>query len=323
MGSFSGPLTSFILFAFYLFIQNTSIKTFTLLGLILGFSSGFHPSVRTIVLTTIVFALVIALHFICKEGCCRIKTVAGGLFLFVVAFFVGFGPRLLFTSPEIFFHISKVPFLERLEFTDSGPSVEILSNQLSSLGQDYWTSLKVYAVKPLTVFGVVDLLPILCPVLAMFFVFGVVSAVVSPKSLFERCLAGYVFLIPLTNSAITDCLNCENRLLPASVVAAIVTALGITWVFSKAPHRLARFLRLVLSLYVVVQGYTFFSAELSSKGRLARDYLSMHTIYLLKPISDLENICLIVSPIDGKFFDFMHVKEQYEYFLPETEIERE
>jgi hypothetical protein len=49
----------------------------------------------------------------------------------------------------------------------------------------------------------------------------------------------------------------------------------------------------------------------------------MHTVYLLKSLPPQRKLCLLISPKNFIFFDYLHIKEQYDFFLPNTVIQKE
>ena len=339
---FSSLLTTLILIFLYFLVRSGGIRirNFCLLGLLLGFSSGFHASVRTVVFAAFLLICGVVLYsFFTNKGDRR--RMVGGLLLLTVCYFIGFGPRLLFTPPRVFFHARTVFIQDKTSLAGTAPVFKAFAGSFSNLVERYLDSLGVYTHRA-AVSHYQGRKPVLAPALVPFFVLGLLSLVFLNPGSFGRYLVFYTLLIPLTNSAVTDCLNCDHRLAPVLPMAALVTASGIVSLleaqklpflrrrtgsssFSLGASNFRWFafpLGFVLVLYISFQGYTFFSAELASKGKSLEDYLSMHIIYFLKAVSTPKGVRLTISPHNEEFFNFMHIKEQYEFFLPEVKIEK-
>jgi len=329
---FSSLLTSLILLLLSFFFQRKSFQAFALLGLLLGFSSGFHTSIRTIALLTAIIVITLALYDVLIRKIN--KKAAIGILLMVVFFFIGFGPRVLFTTPNIFFQTRS---LRNLSFVDSTKGVitnkEFLNNSSIDFGKivnNYEKSLLVYFREPTRSTHYADLKPLLDPILGIFFVVGFLSAIFISKSIFLRIVCLFALLIPLTNSAITEAINSDNRLLPLLPVSAILAGYGIQITFSKISNLFklknwtTLFLGITLIIYILFQGCKFFWNESASKQYSGVDYLSMYTVYFLKSNTDYQNFnktCLFVSPTNFKYFNLLHVKEQYQYFVPNKLIQ--
>jgi hypothetical protein len=114
-------------------------------------------------------------------------------------------------------------------------------------------------------------------------------------------------------------------------VTALITASGIGFSIStisnlfmnrKIKLLIATFLITILVLYTSVNGYNFFAKESASRGKTMQDFLSMYAVYLIKSFPSTEKVCLVFSPQNSEFFNFIHINEQYEFFLKNTIIEK-
>lgn len=330
---FSSFLTSVILLMFVYFKEHKNYINYALLGLLLGFSSGFHASVRTIVFITFITLACLAVIQIIKRKN-KVKTI-GGLFILGVYFFIGFGPRLLYTTWEVFFHLRTVSLANN---SLSNQSTSVIYNIFTNFNFNnyypiflkYIDSLRMYVDKPLIIipFHFQTPMTFLPPLLTFFLVLGVFYIFIPKFKNKLKYLILYLLLIPFTNSAITDCFQCNYRLVPLLIVSVVFIGLGIektTYLLSKIKFLskgIIYLLYLLFSFYLLFQAYDFFDKGLASKGKTYQEYLSMHSIYLLKSFPHLEKACLISSPLNQEFFDYMHIKEQYEYFLPNVKLSK-
>lgn len=321
---FSSLLTSILLLLFYFLIKNKNLKYYVLMGLALGFFSGFHASVRTVVFATSLAIILTTIFFLFKEKN-KLNISLRLLFLFIF-FFVGFGPRLLFTSPNVFFHSRTISLINQ-ETGTSRSFLSLLAENRQRLTQNYLNSFGAYISKPVYM-HFQDRKPILSPLLSIFFILGIISSLFITKNWFAKYLVILALLLPFTNSAITECINCDHRLVPMLPISAVLSALGFEFLISTMTRfGLKKILFINLSFfvfagYILSQGYLFFSTESASRGKGVSDYLSMHTIYLLQSLPTQSQICLFVSPKNYNFFNLLHIKEQYEFFLPNIRIEK-
>lgn len=320
LNSFS---TSLIIIVLYLFLLNKNLKNQILLGLFLGFFSGFHASVRTVILMTIfIYLLFIGYQFFFKKE--RIQTTFG-LLLFIISLFIGFGPLLLHTKPAIFFHSSTVPLLNSSNFQKTNLSLKTTSTPISNLLFNYLDSLRTYANNSITNRGNPFLGPIFPQLIFPFFILGLVYSIFFSKSVLLKILSFYSILLPLTNSAITDGLFNGHRLIPIIPISSIIAAFGINLFFGKLKSFLKRklliiFFEIILILYILTRGINFFASEAISKEKHFQDFVSMYTIYFLKSYP-YNKLCIFVSDANYDYSLLIHNEEKYQYFLPDKEIQ--
>ncbi|MBM3208801.1 glycosyltransferase family 39 protein [Candidatus Shapirobacteria bacterium] len=326
----SSLLTSLIILFLYFLLRDKKVSDFLLLGLFLGFSAGFHASVKTVVIVSFLVALGLGGWYLLQEKNRR-EMILGLIFL-PISFLIGFGPRLLFTPPEIFFHLRTATSLKAPDaaWGDTKLSSTNLLANYKDLGRNYLKSVRSYFDAPIGSHYQAQK-PLLSPLVSLFFVIGLLTALFSKNRPIFRLLALFAFLLPLLNSAATDCVNCDHRLAPFLPVSALLAALGIKTVLERTDKfssgqwilGIRRGCQLFLLVYLLLQGYFFFASESASKGKSSQDYLSMYTVYLLKSLPPQRNLCLLISPNNFTFFDYLHIKEQYDYFLPNTVIQKE
>jgi len=318
----SSLLTTLIIVSFFLVLKNPSLSSYLLSGLLLGFASGFHASLRAIILITVTANIIFSIYLFFTAG--SRKQIVLGVFLMTIFFFVGFGPRILFTSPQIFFHLRTVSMAkpENSPWDSDNLQFGNLLRNYAKIQENYLKSLAAYVKEPVAL-HFQDPKPILNPLFSVLFVLGILFAVFS-KQPFLYFLVFLVFSIPFFNSAITDCVNCDHRWAPVLPVSALLITLGIVNIERKIEKidRVSFFLRSFLILYIMFQISNFFIGESASKGKSADDYLSMYVVYLIKSLPPQESICLTLSSREYQFFDLMHVKEQQDFLLPHTKIKK-
>jgi len=317
---FSSFLTSLILFLLFDVFQEPSEKNIILLSLICGFASGFHASVRTVVFLAVILTFVLILYLITIGR----KTMANGvwiLFSALLFFLVGFGPRILNTSPDIFFHTRTVPVVNEVHtnFTSG--------DQIFDYIDSYVVSLKAYVSVPLGFHSHFEE-PILPLLFSFFFIFGFLGLLFGKYGSFSKVLVAFVLIIPFTNSAVTNCLNCDHRLAPLLPIAAIVSAFGIDTMLKlfekqKISKVFSTALQVMILSYIGLIALVFFDKEYFSQGKNVEQYLSMYIIRFFKERNFSGRYCLRVSPENRDFLNLMHCKEQRDFLIPNIALDLE
>lgn len=314
---FSSILTSLIFLGISYFTKNKNYQMFSLLGLLLGFTSGFHASIRTVSLLTVIIVSVITFYDILIKK--AKKKIALGFIFLIIFYFIGFGPRILFTTPEIFFKTGYFYFS-----SENNKDINF-STKIEKISQNYVKSLQVYFKEPTISTHYPDFKPLLTPILGILFLIGFIYSLLS-KKIFLRIICIYALILPLTNSAITEIVNADNRLTPLLPVSAIFTGVGIYFIFSKIDKKLKIFKlvpKFLLSIYILMIGFNFFLNESATKLYTYYDYFNMHIIYDLKAdqsFKEVNNICFYISK---DYYDYLspwymlnRTQEQFEYFVP-------
>lgn len=324
-------LTTIILIALFLLLHKRNLVNYILLGVILGFASGFHASVRIIaVLAFLLVAVPDLWEFLKLSDAKKIKQSMIRLFALIFFILIGFGPRILFTTPSIFFHTDQLSFKENL-----GQRF-IEKQDLEALRENYKKSLMVWFYEP-TTSRYPDHKPILTPPLALVFLLGIGYSLFVLRRRFLYMVIILAFIVPFTNSAITSWVNADHRLNPLFPIGSIFVAIGISYILSNIRKKVVKIVFVItICSYFLFQLLTFFVDQPANKNKNISDYLSMHVIYFLKSTnsfinpsmktkydsySENNNICLFVSPANFQTLNLLHYKEQYEYFLPKTVIE--
>jgi len=302
-------ITSLLLFSFFL-LRRKRLLDFALMGTVLGFSMGFHASVKIflILFPIIFFDLLLERNNNFKQKVEKILVI----FLY---FLVGFGPRILYGDVNVLFQKNK-------SFFFSHPNTS-----LQEISLRYGKSLLVWFYEPLQS-RFPGKQPIFSPLLFVFFLAGFVSLffIYRKKVKFLPLFYLFVFLIPLTNSALTDTLNFGHRLIPLLSISSIFCGVGIFFLLSKIRWKKIRITAAIfIFLYLITGTYNFFYKKPANFNNKTSDFLSMHLISFLKDNPTLvdRKTCLILSSENYYVFDLMHYREQYEYFFPNTQFERQ
>jgi hypothetical protein len=168
-----------------------------------------------------------------------------------------------------------------------------------------------------------DGMPLFPPLFSLLLIFGIVYTMFVSKKSFLYILLGFVFVLPFTNSAMTDAMTLDHRLLPFLPIGMIFVAFGIEGILNVCSNRILKNVCIyILGLYIVYQIFTFFYLQkvLKGPGLGVKDYLSMHSIYVLKSLRiNSSHICLYVSQTNADNLSLGHYVDQYQYFLPQYE----
>lgn len=297
---FSSLLTTLLLLGLSIYFNQKNIRSLILIGIFIGFSFNFHASLKPV--SFIILMIILLSEFFRK----KIKNILLTLFSIIISF----GPRLWFSPINVFFHTSRVN--NHLDF---------------NIFYKYFYSLGVWFVTPTQSFFKNNL-PLISPIFFIFVFVSLVFIVLYKKTNFWLLTIIFLgFAIPFSNSAVTDGLNFDHRLAPLFPISAILLGFGI-YLVSKLLNKfkLQSFFFCIIFLLFSYQTFSFFSqrqADVNWDDPFTEtDYLSMHLIYLISNQSNYfpQNLCVHTSSADSHYFNFAHVKEQYQYFLPEFSI---
>lgn len=307
----SSFLTTLLLFAFYRHQKDRRIISYASIGLFLGFSLNFHASIRIV---TVIIALFVFIFLIFgKKGVIEKIFKASLLIVFIV---IGFGPRLLFTSPEIFIHSKRLPLTETYQNSSFWTSKSAMKGLNS-----YKESLLVFVSAP-TNFWYSDQKPIFDLVTSGLFIIGLIFLILRRKDPLSYVVIVLIFIVPFTNSAITDTLNSDHRISPLYPIGSLVVGLGGYAILQYIKSvKIRWFLITILILYLLYQVQFFYSNQKAEIKSDRSEYLHMQMIYLLQRRNyQSKKVCVVSSEELAKSFEALHHKEQREFFLPGTEI---
>jgi hypothetical protein len=304
----SSLFATLILLSLFVFVQRkmSNIADYIFLGALLGFTFNLHASIKA--MSLIVLGVVISLCFYqWLTGKLRIHQFGISLFLLVFFVLIGFGPRLLNTPTNIFFHTSRVPLITENNGAD-----------VTDIGEKYKKSLLVWVTEPTNAWYP-DHKPIFSPLLFFLMILGIIVGLYK-KNFYLITILFITLVLHLSNSALTDILNGDHRLAPLYPIGALFVGVGISFLLEKIkPKSIKYTLAFVLFIFLSYQTVLFFLNQPANKNKDVGDYLSMHTIYFLKENDSLyksNNLTFLVSPINYQKLNFLHYKEQYNFFFP-------
>jgi Dolichyl-phosphate-mannose-protein mannosyltransferase len=326
-----------ILLVLFTLLKKQRFPDYLFFGTVLGFAAGFHAAIRVfaciilLVLFFLEFRDIVLMKFKSQDG---ITFRLTKLLVLIVFLFVGFGPRLLFTGPQDFFHSSRFVFENQLQ-----KNTPMVTHDISVLKSNYVRSLMIYTYEPATFFFPVNK-PIFTPLLSIFFLLGVGYAFFVLKNPFINILLFLLVVLPFFTSAITDLINASHRASPLFAVASVFVGIGITYCLSLIKYKIGRYIIIILLFcYLAFQVLTFYTEQPANEFIKIPGYLDMHMFYFLQqdkqyqgtPENNLQymqhpgstaHICLYVSPSNYQNFiaNYDAVHEQQEFLLPSADI---
>jgi predicted membrane-bound mannosyltransferase len=330
---FSSILATSIFFLFLNFVRDINFKTIGFLGLLLGFALNFHGSIKPVIFLAFVFTTLILFYKLFKKGKFQKFVILFGVL--VVSIFIGFGPRVLFTTPDILFQTQKVSVIKIEEVEKNKPNLSTW-DKISASIDNYPKSFLVYFYEPVTSHFRSSEKAILSFLLGLFFLIGLAIAFFSQNK-YMYFLLIFVFTLPFTNSAITDWVNADHRLAPLLSLAAIFAALGIDSVMRKTSElnivgkRVIFYLtNLVIAICIISTGVSFFINEPASYGMFRfdkrfvyQDFMLTQSINLIQHNPNLKNsklLCFTSSGENTDYLNLLHIKEELYFFLPNSMV---
>lgn len=315
--AFSETFSILVLLTLFMVIKSLNFQKLIIFGLINGFALGFHASIRVLIFIGLLFLL----HKILTSSVSFKKKVEF-LITAIFAFFIGFGPRLIFTPPNILFHTERIPLLNKPELATTNTAT-IFTN-IVDIGKQYLFSLNIFFFQRISSLPF-DYKDTLMPTaFIIFIILGFWQ--LWRKNHFYFVMFLTIFLVlPFTNSAITDLFVYSHRLTPLWPMVALITAIGFDYfihlVFKKAPSFYGKIIVISFFIAVIFRGFLFFYYETANKGKTSSDYLSMYTINNLKNLNS-SLVCLTLSPSNYERYNLLHYQEQYAFFFPNKTINK-
>lgn len=319
---FSSVLTTLSFMVLGNYLKKRDLLSILMVALLIGFSFNFHASIKPVSFVT----LLIVVYYELKKFFATYdwKNILVTLFFSVIFVVAGFGPRLIYTTFDIFV---KAPALERIEEQAEEDYLDTID---INLNENTPKALMVYFYE-----GAWGHYPIYQPILPFYlgiiFLAGIFFSLLS-KALLPKILVAYAFILPITNSAITDYINIDNRLAPLLPIAAIFTAFGLVQLVHKLFRdnqfaHLSSGLMLVLStlLLLVYNVYFFFDNETASY-RTNQDHIYQEYMvtYLGKELQNdyaFPKACIHGNQELVDYFDLIHIREQFDFYSPDLEID--
>jgi hypothetical protein len=195
---------------------------------------------------------------------------------------------------------------------------------IKSVGEKYQKSLLIWITEPTNAWYP-DHKPIFSPLLFSLMILGIIVGL-ARKNLYLIAVLCIALILHLSNSALTDILNGDHRLTPFYPIGALFVGVGIAFLIEKIKLRSLQYiLAFALFIFLSYQTISFFINQPANKNKDIGDYLSIHTIYFIKSNNDLfnktDNLTFLVSPFNYQILNYLHYKEQYNFFFPESNID--
>lgn len=296
-----------IMIAFFSALSRRKLIDYMFLGFTAGMAMNFHGSIKFFALNTLIITVVegiiTALQYPNKDKWLKIIVPNIALCIFVL---IGFGPKIVYTTPSLFFHT------HRLE----NNLAETKRFEPKIIFENYFNSLQVFTNKPTTAWFP-DHKPIFDPLISIFFLLGIGMTLIK-KNKVNCYLVLIILLTLLTNSAVTEMVNGDHRLSPLLSPAVVFASVGIIGVVNLSRNKyLSYSVGIILTLILVIKTLQFFTDQPANLNRPIHQYLSMHTIEIIKQLhqvssSRIEEACISLSPNN---FEYNH-HEQRHYFMP-------
>ncbi len=320
--AFDSFWTVVILLAFSLWLRNRQPINYIFLGTVLGTVSQFHTAVR--VVAVLIFGITLLMEFMTEKQKILRNKIASILLLLLFCF-IGFGPTILYSNASTFFQNSRyaIDLQEKKSQT--------ITQRIEKIKDDYVKSFMVWGYESTTT-KYAEHKPILPFFLAILFFLGIGYSLFGLRNIFFNVLLFLAFVLPFTNSAMTDMINADHRLAPLFPIGAIFITLGIVWLRTKI---FSTFIWgsvvFCLLIYLSVIVFTFFNSYSANGNAKLEHFVTMHTIYFIqKQFSspsltsnnaiENNNICLVISPDNNKNMHLKHSQEQFAYFIPSKNI---
>lgn len=319
---FSSLLTTLLLLFLFKYYHKQTIGNLLSLALFIGFSFNFHASARPVgIIALLITSAVLFINLLQNKQ--FLQTLMRVLIV-IVFVFIGFGPRLKYTTIEIFFKSDAVEISNTEEQAEGWEKVQIAFEKLST---DVPKALMVYFYEPAQSHfsknsSVVNFS------LGLFFLIAIVSWLKNKRELL--LLIPFIFILPLTNSALTDSVNADHRLAPLLPISALAVAYGFITInkhyWDNKYSQVAVFLitSLILISTLTVNVIDFFDKEYAHKAAFnnhpIQNYLITYTNKVLKEKQVTGDICLHLSSKSKDIFLLRHYSEQFLYFNPDVHI---
>jgi len=339
---FSSFWATAILYLMSHLLEKRSIKNYGQLGLLLGFTAAFHAGIKVVVILTIGLVFLISLYFFWKRK--ERKAIASGLGLMLLFILVSFGPRILFSPPEVFLQLSKVNITAPPPEEEKPASVEIpglFTLKLPSALNDYPKSFMIYIFEAAASHNLASLLPILSLPLAILFVIGLLLSFAQGsawvKTPWLKLVSIYILILPFTNSSITNFLNQDYRFAPVYPMLSLLVAYGTIEILKRIG--LSSFYRRVVygglvALLLVTTSYSafwFFDSDMATytmfrgdKQLIYQDFVLAYSIRTIKSEPSLQKsdaVCLTASRSLKEWLSLDHIQQQFEFYLPNKKID--
>ena len=318
-------------------LKRRRIIDYIFFGAVIGFVCGFHATIRAfacvlfLVLFYLEFSEMIIGEIKQKE---KILTFLKRILIVICFALVGFGPRLLFTGPQDFFHTSRFVFENKVQTHQ-----QLTTSNLPTIKANYIKSLMVYFYEPTSYFYPINK-PILPPFLAIFFFLGIGYAFFILRNKLLNIFLFLLVILPFFTSAITNYVNEDNRVGPLLVLASIFVGIGIMYILSLIKNRELKVIAVAIILvYLYAQMHMFYVQRPADEKEGLKNYMSMHILYFLQNDKEYQAssatylqyfsssrlrtpVCVFVSPANyANFSNNGSLLDQQHFLVPMASIQ--
>jgi len=325
-------LVPVLLLGYYALLKKHGYQEYIVLGSLIGFSAGFHASIRAFGCFVLALVVIEDVYQVFKKWPLDRKKIfkwLGKSILLAVFAFVGFGPRLLFTDATKFFHTRRLPVEYKIE-----DRRDVTPVRLIDVRDKYIKSLMVYIYEP-TVFFYPVQKPMFPPFIAVFFMLGVGYSFFVLKNQFVHRLLGIAGGLPFFISAITDVVNADHRVSTLLAIGTVFVGIGIVFSLNAIRHVVWKYvLGISIAVFLLWQGAMYYIDQPANQRSDLKNYVHMHALMKMQELTHAPTgllsggkstssakFCLRVSTTNYENYtvDWGH-DEQVEYFLPGTKV---
>jgi hypothetical protein len=274
------------------------------LGLIMGFSLNFHASLDIVILISV--STIVIDHLSTKKRI--IKRGLEKILLLTMTIIIGFGPTILSINQGGMFQSNKFNPYDRL-----------------SVFESIQRSFGVYFVYPTSSHFHLRA-PFLTAFYAVFFIIGILI-LLKNRNILKRIVLFALLSIPIINSAITNWVNADHRLMVLIIFIAITLAYGIEKVLEifQPIEFIKIFIICSLVLIPLLNIYLFFQNDFASYSMFwdtnKSTYLNFMNAYIAKTINEselyknTEEYCIRGNTEELAPNVVGHIKENYRFII--------
>lgn len=319
----SSIIVSILILSLLSIWKSYSLKKLLIISLLIGFSFNFHSAIKPVAFLVLGFSSLIACNHYIKEK--SLMKIIFSMICVIIFILIGFGPRFIYTTPDIFLNT------KRITVTKDDPDIDFstkVSEKYKTMSDNYQKSLMIYFYEDSQshyAYGA----PLVPFSFGLFFIYAIVEWIRKRRS--GLILIPFFFLIPFTNSAITDIINADHRTTLLLSFTSLAVASGFVSLYnfkiSNTYTKLA--FRMILIFFISINllwsTFTFFDKEYANKTvkeeETTQVFLLTYASELLNKDISSSNVCINSSETNYKVFDLMHFKEQFLYTNPDKTVE--
>jgi hypothetical protein len=332
---FSSLITSLLLLSLLFFVEKDTRNRLFAVVVMIGIALNFHGSAKAAAaITGVIVGMIVAYRYLnWGKLIKRLPDLIGSILVIIMGLIIGFGPRLVFSPPQTIFQTRSLILADDLIKKEDIES-PTWQDEAGLMCKKYEQSVLVYFATPANSHFAGEA-PLLNFLIGPFFVLGVVTVFVEPNKR-KGVVMLFALLLPLTNSAITECLNCDHRLAPLFPFAALVSTYGFMSFYDKGLKKLFKNNKAVAALIIMILAGVlnlypltdFYVSQIANDNmfRVGRTglYQSFMAQYLVERIKELDyngDVCLMGSKTNIEYFQLAHIREMFDYYLPEVDFE--